>query len=593
MNTPQKDKELTKKSIDKAVFVRAMAEVMMNLTSDQIKIPKEYRNQVLSVKELLKSDTSGLVNSLLDFAISCALVNYSVETNNRSLTELFNDWLNSINDDLRGQIPTGINALAKEYFRERWKGSSFIILRSIWENKNGFIVPTKLWFVNGEDIVIDDKSQDTFVIGKEKYLLQINRKEQKQIPVGRSEKIFVQKPYESWGTSYPIPFIIRRGIFKNLKLLDILATKGEYIIGKALEYLLLLKKGSENLALANQSEFIYSSEDLKTIKTQLEDLITDRKNIAGTPTYATNFDTEIEHLIPEYEKALKQELYTPMERRLLAGLGLIDVLQGIASTRRESTLNPRPFIAEVSSGIEDFKMILSDILETIIELNKDSHPKYIGQIRKVHSTPIAQFITDDMRDQFKDMYDRGVISKQTYVEVVGDLDLVVEVDRRSLETEDINKIMYPPVIKNEEVAPNAPLDNDEVPKPDGEDDISDEEQAIVEVGKYDSIDDLPDNVKNVLPRSAQSIWLETFNKTYPKGEDYARKVAWTVVKKLYKKVGDKWLPRKKVKSSFGSVELSSENVDSLLIDVAKLQDIELKLAQLKLTKKLLAEEEKQ
>jgi len=67
-----------------------------------------------------------------------------------------------------------------------------------------------------------------------------------------------------------------------------------------------------------------------------------RKNVNGTSAYITNFDTNFEHIIPEYSKILKAELYNPIERRILASLGFIDVVQGVSS-RRESVINPKPF----------------------------------------------------------------------------------------------------------------------------------------------------------------------------------------------------------------------------------------------------------
>lgn len=574
VNTKEKEKQLTKSSLDKAVFVKAMTEMIMNLSPEQIKIPVKYREQVLVVKELLKNDTSGMINSLLDFAITSALVDYTIETNNPDLTKMFNDWLDNVNGDLIGKIPTGLNALAKEYFRERWKGSSFIVLRSIWEERNGFILPTKLWFVDGEDVVITN-DKEYVSIGGEKYALRLSPKQIVNLPASTSERIFIQKPFESWGAEYPIPFIIRRGLFKNLRLMDILATKGEFIVGKALEYLLLIKKGSEQLALANNSDFTYSADDLKGIKTQLEDVLSQRKTLPGVPTYATNFDTDIQHLIPEYDKALKQELFTPIERRIMAGMGLIDVLQGVASTRKETQMNPRPFIAEVEAGVKDFKALLNDILVTIIQVNKVKHPKHIGQINKIHSTPISQFMTDSLRDAMKDLYDRGTISKRTYVEVVGEVDFDIEVQRKKSEdTEEIKKLTTPPIPPDKIVPPQATLDTTVA----SVEETSDLLEAI-----YKTVDDLPENIKNSLPASAQKIWMKIFNDSFGKGEDYARKVAWTVIKKLYKKVNDKWVLKKKIKSDSGSLNLSDD-----MFETEEGQDELLKL-QIEIAKKILGE----
>jgi cation transport regulator len=69
---------------------------------------------------------------------------------------------------------------------------------------------------------------------------------------------------------------------------------------------------------------------------------------------------------------------------------------------------------------------------------------------------------------------------------------------------------------------------------------------------YKSIADLPDNVRDVLPRHAQEIFHEAFNSAYdeykergPEGrEETAFKVAWAAVKKKYRKdeKSGKWEP---------------------------------------------------
>lgn len=54
---------------------------------------------------------------------------------------------------------------------------------------------------------------------------------------------------------------------------------------------------------------------------------------------------------------------------------------------------------------------------------------------------------------------------------------------------------------------------------------------------YDSIDQLPDSVKNHLPKHGQEIYKAAFNhasKEY-NNEETAHKVAWSAVKQQYKK----------------------------------------------------------
>jgi cation transport regulator len=66
---------------------------------------------------------------------------------------------------------------------------------------------------------------------------------------------------------------------------------------------------------------------------------------------------------------------------------------------------------------------------------------------------------------------------------------------------------------------------------------------------YKSVTDLPAAVREHLPRHAQDIYREAFNsawKQYAKRKDrdaVAHKVAWSAVKHLYEKRGDKWVEK--------------------------------------------------
>ncbi|MCQ6265622.1 ChaB family protein [Fictibacillus sp. WQ 8-8] len=63
---------------------------------------------------------------------------------------------------------------------------------------------------------------------------------------------------------------------------------------------------------------------------------------------------------------------------------------------------------------------------------------------------------------------------------------------------------------------------------------------------YDSIKELPDQVKDNLPHHAQEIFKEAFNSASDeyKEEETAFKVAWSAVKKKYKKNdNDEWVKK--------------------------------------------------
>ena len=569
---------------------------MVNLLQGSlITVPTDYRSQVLHVKNLINADETGLINSLLDFGISSASdVSFSVESNSDSLDTIFNDWLGDINSSLLGKIPIGIEALAKEYYRERWKGSSFLLLRTIWEEVDGMRLPVKMWFVDGEDISVTSDSEYV-ILGDEKYGLIVNSttNDIKVLPTNKREKIFVQKPYTAWGTLYPTPFLIQRGLYKNAMFLNALVNKGELVVSKALEYLMVVKKGTEALAKENRSEFIYGDEDLKNVKKQLGIIVNERTTTGGVPSYITNFDTDIEHLIPEYERILKPSLYAAPEKRILAGLGMLEIVD-IGSSRRESVFNPKPYIGELNSGANDFGSMLRDVLLSIIIENKGTHPKYFSaknsvQIRR---SPIKAFMTDEYKTLLRSLYDRGTLSKQTFVELVGDVNYKEERDRRVKEDKNDDDVtFYPPVIQNLEQHPDVTNENEidnindeTVPDDKKGPEAKNFNSASKESTPYNKVSELPDEITEVMSKSLSQTWMEVFNDSVSDNDNEdAIEVAWSVIQKIASKNTDgKWVKKRKAK-----LEQSFEGAS--ICDLEHLQKLAVLGKQSKLLDKFLAE----
>jgi len=546
------------------------------LSRDEIVIPSNYRDKVLKVKKCLHNDESGLANTMLDLAMKAAQVNYTVETNNPILTEKLNNWLNNINASLVGQIPVGVKSLSKEYSRERLKGSSLCLLRSFWEKEDDFFVPNKLWFVDGEDVIVDNGKDDVVVIGDMKYYLNTGKgeKDVKLLKNNDDEYYFVQKPYSSWSTRYPEPYLIQRGIYENIEFLKILATRGQKIASRALEYLLIIKKGTESLALKGTSDTIYDEKDLTEIKNKFTSLIDSQRTERGIPSYVTNFDTDISDYIPDFSKALGDALYTPIEKRILNGLGLVEFVT--TKDRREAILNPKAFIAEVESCADDFGQLLADVLRVVIRKNS-SHVKYKGQIIKVHRSPITQFLTDEILDHLRSAYDRGDLSRQTYTEILGN-DYEVERNRRQQELDRGDEdLMYAHVVQNTEKDPPlvpAREKKEVVKKKDVNDkELSPDKQnspekkqysqaTVLEMAPYKKISDLPDAVKNNMSSELQSVFMRVVNQALKDGksETSAFKIAWSVVKKIAKKKDGKWI--RKERKTKATIERIEELLDS-------------------------------
>lgn len=73
---------------------------------------------------------------------------------------------------------------------------------------------------------------------------------------------------------------------------------------------------------------------------------------------------------------------------------------------------------------------------------------------------------------------------------------------------------------------------------------------------YERITDLPDSVRNHLPKHAQEIYKEAFNNAWEQyadpddrrgdasREEVAHKVAWSAVKQMYEKRNGRWVRKK-------------------------------------------------
>jgi len=423
------------------------------ITNKAITVSPNFHTQCKYVNEITENDTTGIINTILDYAVNSASeTSYTIECKNQNLEDFLQKWLDNINIDLIGKVPTGISPLSSEYFKEIWKGSSLCILRAKqWEEVeyNGIkvIVPKAIYFVNGSSVYVKREDEKNYKLGTDEYYLD------KSMTIGVSsnedEAILVQKNGARWFDKYPIPNIVRNGIYKNSKAIQILQDKGDEVITKALPYLFMIKMGNAEMLRAGAE---YKTEDLKNASKAWKEKIKEYKDEKGkVPTVFDTFDKEYSHLMPDYSNVLKQELYSQGYRALLAGLGFVDVIQGISSTRRESILNPKPFVAGVNAGVKDFSSLLHDLVVMIVEKNLESHPKYFGEDNeiKIVSSPL-KINVEEMMEAIRSGFDRGPVSLQSYTETLG-FNYDKEKERRAKELKDGDEdLMYPHLTQNQE-----------------------------------------------------------------------------------------------------------------------------------------------
>ena len=230
------------------------------------------------------------------------------------------------------------------------------------------------------------------------------------------------------------------------------------------------------------------------------------------------YDLQLDHLIPDLTKLFNSSIIQPINYDILAGLGLIE-LQGFSSNRQEALLNPKVLIEEIQNGVMDCKALYEEVLDLIIEKNASIHPKHMGQDIRIVPGIIKAFLTDNMRKLIKDYTNTGELAIQDSFEALPiGFDFGVSKTRRQHEAENGDEdLFFPRVILNQDsnslndVAPRTPTPN-EIPKKKKTKNLKAEHEELM--APYDTVEDLPNNIKNVLPPEAQKIWLDVFNKVY-------------------------------------------------------------------------------
>jgi len=488
-------------------------------TQGKIDVPADFRTRISAIRYVLDSDVTGVINTLLDYSINtAAATDYTIECADNTLKALLNEWLRYVNLNVNG-IPTGIVEFSKEYYKERWKEGSLILARcASWKEIKianvGIRVPTVIWLVNSASIYIQ-RDKENFELGKDRFFL--DQAMHKELPEKR-EKIVIQRPYDRWWTQYATPYIIKKGIYRNYKALEMLQEKTEEVLTKFVPYLFTITKGTAEQF--NKGVDI-TDEDLKNLSAGLREKLEQYKRNKGkTPIWTKPFDTEAEHLIPDLRNILTMELFNQGYRAILAGLGFVDVIQGITSTRKEAVLNPAPFIEEVNAGVDGFKSLLMEIIYLIIQENKLDHRKLFNRNKKLYiaNTPLkvnVQPILSDLRQGF--IY--GSLSIKTYQEVLG-IDPETERERMIDEWESGDReLFYAHITQNTEdkgidtkltEAPKKPpVSEKEVEK-----DLEKEADGITDLKTKGTLDETEnyfrhriEDPKNFAKDSFRTIWL--------------------------------------------------------------------------------------
>jgi len=591
-------------NIDANVLWQEIFRIIKSI-QNTVAVRSDFHGQMGQINDFFKNDQSALMITILNYMVATATVDFSFETDNSNLTKAFDEWKKNLNKDINVDIPKGLTAFTKQYFRERWR-SSFLALNIAWDKdvSSGLILPSKMWLCDGASLYVegDGKKLDSY-----EYYIGKKSAEKVKLPLSGTDLI-VRKPYAAWHDKYPSPYLVSKGALYHALVKREIVDKQGALIEAIIPYLLQLKAGSEVMAKLGQEP---TQPELDALKQEFRDLKENYRYQVRTKGAIGAFqhDVDLQHFIPELKKAFDQEITLGTDKNILAAMGMIE-LQGFSKNREETILNPKVLIEEIINSVNEYADLLEEIVDRILEKNKLEHRKYSQNDVRVVPGVIKSILTNDMKQMLRSLFDRGTIGHQDFLETCSPLDFKISLARRRQESENqIDVDLYPHVIQNQEdkgldlppkeeqIIPSPELNKKkkdskkkkmeqaeeqdaELSKPKepkrkelvkevppaieeekripfdapGADtflEIRDDQMLGAEemdfiMAPYKNISELNDSVKKALPTHAQQIFVSAFNAAYERYKDEKRafQIAWAAVKNVYKKNAEgKWVKK--------------------------------------------------
>lgn len=550
-----------------------------------LRVPDDFHGQMIHVKKLLQQDDTGLIVPILNFQIRAANVDINFDGSSSGLTNLFNDWKQEVNRNVNIDIPRGLKSLSENYYRERWK-SSLIVLRMVWEDFYGYMMPMKMWIMDGASIHIQNNS---LALEDNEYFLG-NPNQNRKLENNTTQTILIRKPYNQFHDQYPTPYLVGNGALKHKLRLEALTNHQNEMIATAFPYQMLLKMGSDAAQARGDNP---QDTDLNNLLAQFQDLKAKIDQHAYSRGLAGAFphDTKIEEFIPDFKKIMDEAITKPVLQRILSAMGMIE-LKGFSATREEAILNPKVLVEETEDAVLDYTDLLNEVIAQIKEKNSNRYK--INDKVVLQPGIIKAFLTKEDKQMIRSWWDRGLVGDKSALENTSGLLFERQVKERVKEIRDkIDIICYPRVIQNQDNGlndlPNQENLSDDKKKNTPESKnyknakqiqssvdkanefvmkIDQTEKCYKPVEKSLSNDVLIEKVGEIiegqyieapytktnypkqldnLPIGAKNLWIRIFNRNYKEtnNENKARIAAWSAVKQRYEKQPDGTWKRKK------------------------------------------------
>lgn len=552
-----------------ASWANRMVQQLFNLShsfNQTLRVPEDFHSQMIQVKRLLRQDDTGLIVPILNYQIRCANTEINFDATKTSLVDLFEDWKKEVNKNLNIDIPRGLRNVNENYYRERW-ASSFLVLQMKWENFNGYLMPMKMWFMDGASIYVKN---DDLAIDENKYFL--GNPNKNYILIDKKDTtILVRKPYNQIYDQYPTPYLVGNGALKHKLRLEALTNHQNEMIATAFPYELLLKAGSDAAQGRGQNP---TDEDLKALLQQFQDLKTkiDQHAYAKGLAGAFPHDVKMEEFIPDFAKIMDEKITKPINQKILSAMGMIE-LKGFSSTREEAILNPKVLVEETEDAVQDYVELLGEVVNLIKEKNSGRYN--VNDKVVIQPDVIKGFLTKEDKQMIRGWYDRGLTGDKSALESTTGLLFERQVKERDRERkEGLDVRMFCRVVQNQENNLHEPNENvpddkkknspevvqyknanqiqEAVDKANEFMEEYDEANQIAEIieGQYIQAPYTKTNYPkqlDKLPVGAKNLYIRIFNRVYKetKDENKARIAAWSAVKQKYEKQPDGIWKRKK------------------------------------------------
>lgn len=573
---------------------------------DKITVPTNFHSQVRVIDSLLNNDKTGVISTILEYMVHSANTEINLNSDNKKLESVLKKWKDeALNADVSSDIPRGLRSFSEQLFRERWK-SSFLVIRIQWGKLDGFDVPIKMWLMDGGSVYA--QKDGTAINETIYYFGKPTSKKSKELKNSNTSTVIIRKPYNQWYDKYPTPYLIRKGaLYHALFKAKVLDRQAE-IVETAFPYSFFLKMGSAEAMrkgiMPTKEEMEAMQEKFQNTKAESDTHEYSKGKIGAFP-----HDVNFEELIPDYKKALDDTILKSTDKNLLSALGLIElkgfssnreeailnpkvlveevedavkdyveILNEIMYLVKERNKSKYSVNTKIRVKAEAISTFITDDMRTLIRslydrglISKKSTIKNVTPLD--FETQIHEREYESNEDIDEILYPQLVQNlENTLPNVPKDMNEEVPEDKNGPEADNYKNAMITSPFKS---LRSIPKDIRNVlskqkqkvfmtsfnqmfktlEKADYDDSLKENfslHYAYKKVKEYiqapyDKNIDLPKNIKDVLPSKAQTIFRNAFNNALKSGktEEQAFKIAWSAVKKQYKKDKDskKWIKK--------------------------------------------------